>query len=422
MFSFNKIEKVSGILNLVGDKSISHRVLILAALAKGKSSILNLSDSLDVNSTLSVLTDLGIGFNRVKNRIDVFGGELKRSNNNLYCGNSGTTARLMAGVLAIQNFVSVLTGDDSLTKRPMGRVIKPLLKFGAQLNANEGNFLPLEIIPSDLLQPIEWNSEIASAQVKSCVLLAGLFFDDNTIYYEKNSTRNHTELLLNLEVEDTDYGKKISVSKKNFPSAVEYFVPNDISSAAFFIVLTLLSKNSVLKITDVSLNEQRISYINVLKEMGGKISFDNIRESNREVFGDITVESSELRNVEIPLQIIPEIIDEIPILSVAGLLAEGSFYIRGAKELRVKESDRIDALCKNYRRIGLDVEEFSDGFAVSGEIRNKINIFQSFNDHRIAMAMAILSLLLDNGGKIDNFECVKISNPNFVNQIKNICR
>jgi len=226
--------------------------------------------------------------------------------------------------------------------------------------------------------------------------------------------------MLGLEVKKSEAGNTILVSKINYPVPAEYFVPSDVSSAAFFVVLTLLAKNSSIRIKNTGLNDTRKGYLVILEQMGAKINYENVSISGGEIFGDLVIESSQLNNIGVPEEIIPNIIDEIPILSVAGLFAEGNFAIKNAGELRKKESDRISALCYNYRLLGLDVDEFEDGFSISGQIKNKNVLFKSFDDHRIAMTFAILSLLLNDGGKVDNFGCVGISNPGFLEQIKTI--
>ncbi len=420
--SFNHINKVSGELKLPGDKSISHRAVFFSSMAKGKSVIRNLSDGEDVASTIKCFSALGCEIKKEKNEIVIVGKGSKnfsKSQKPLNCGNSGTTARLIAGLLSSQNFETTLIGDESLSKRPMDRVIIPLEKMGAKFESANKN-LPLKIIPPKELKPINYEMPISSAQIKSSIILAGLHCEGITSIVEKIPSRNHTEKMLGLEVKKSESGNTILVSKKNYPIPAEYFIPSDVSSAAFFVALTILSKDSSLRIKNVSLNETRKGYLKILKQMGAKINFENISVSSGEIYGDIIVESSQLKNVEIPEEIIPNIIDEIPILSVAGLFAEGDFSIKGANELRKKESDRINSLCHNYKLLGLDVNEFEDGFTISGKIKNKNAIFESFEDHRIAMTFSILSLLLNDGGKVDNFSCVKISNPDFINQIKQI--
>jgi 3-phosphoshikimate 1-carboxyvinyltransferase len=420
--TFDHITKVKGELSLPGDKSISHRAVFFSSMADGKSVIKNLSDGEDVASTIKCFSALGSEIKKEKNEVVIIGKgfkNFKKAEKPLDCGNSGTTARLIAGLLSAQKFNSTLIGDESLSKRPMNRVTIPLKKMGAQFES-ENNNLPLKIIPPKELRPINYELPIPSAQIKSAIILAGLHCEGITSIVEKAASRNHTEKMLGLEVKKSESGDAILVSKKNYPIPAEYFIPSDVSSAAFFVVLSILSKNSSLKIKNVSLNETRKGYLKILREMGSKINYENISVSSGEIFGDIIVESSQLKNVEMPEEIIPNIIDEIPVLSIAGLFAGGNFSIKEANELRKKESDRINSLCYNYKLLGLDVDESEDGFTVSGKIKNKDVIFESFGDHRIAMSFSILSLLLNDGGKVNNFSCVKISNPDFINQIKKI--
>ena len=419
---FNKINKVKGELKLSGDKSISHRAVFFASMSDGKSVIRNLSNSVDVNSTMDCFSAMGAEVKKENQAVVVKGRGFKgfkRPVKPLDAGNSGTTARLIIGVLASQNFESVLIGDEFLSKRPMDRIVIPLRLMGAKIES-KSNTLPLKIYPVTGLNPINYELPIPSAQIKSAVILAGLHCDGMTTVTEFIPSRDHTEKMLGLEVRKNGTNNTILVSKKNYPVAAEYFVPSDVSSAAFFVVLTLLTKNSSLKIKNVSLNDTRTGYLKILKRMGAKLYFENNYLNSGEPIADVIIENSPLVNIDIPGDIIPNIIDEIPILSVAGLFAEGDFTIRGASELRKKESDRINSLCHNYRLLGLDVKEFEDGFTLSGEIKNKNVVFESFHDHRIAMAFGILSLLLNSGGKVDNFDCVKISNPDFIKQIKSI--
>ena len=419
--SFNKINKVSGTLSLLGDKSISHRALLISSLADGKSSIKNLSNSDDVKSTICCLEDLGIEIKPSESELTVSGRGYRgyrQPLNPLDCGNSGTTARLLAGILSAQSFESVITGDSSLSSRPMKRVIEPLTLMGINISSNNDGRLPLHIFSAESFRAIKYNLPVPSAQVKSAILFAGLHLDDETIVIESQPTRNHTENLLNLKV-NNEGGTIISrVSKNNYPEPKEYFIPGDISSAMFFIVLTLLVKNAELLIKDVSLNSTRVECLNLLIRMGGNIEMEERGVSNNEVYGDILVKSSELSNVKIDNEIIPLIIDEIPILAVAGIFADGSFELRGASELRVKESDRIKAICSNLLKLGLDVDEYEDGFNVSGNIKRLSEPFNSFGDHRIAMAFTILSSLLKNGGKVEGFESAAISNHEFLNHLK----
>ena len=399
--SFNKIYKVTGTLSLSGDKSISHRELLISSLAEGKSYLKNLSNSDDVKSTISCLQALGIEIEFNEKELIVNGRGYKgyrQPLNSLNAGNSGTTARLLAGILVAQNFESIITGDASLSSRPMKRVIEPLTEMGAKIKANKGGKLPLYISSAEILKSIRYELPVPSAQVKSAILFAGLHLDEQTSVIELIQTRNHTENLLDLNVIKEEGRITSSVSRRNYPKPIDYFIPGDISSAMFFIVLALLVKNSELSIKDVSLNSTRIECLKLLIRMGGNIQIEEKGSSNNEVYGDLLVKSSELSNVKIDKQIIPLIIDEIPILAVAGVFADGDFELRGASELRVKESDRIKAICANLFKLGLAVEEFEDGFSISGSIKKQSEPFYSFGDHRIAMAFAILSLLMNSGG------------------------
>lgn len=420
---FEKIKKIKGELVLPGDKSISHRSVMLASLAKGKSFIHNLSNSEDVLSTKKCFSQLGASIIDNGDTVEIVGRGYKgfvKSENELYLGNSGTTARLLMGILSGQNFSSVITGDKSLSSRPMRRVIQPLSLMGVKTEAASGQFLPIKIFPSKEIVPINYELPVASAQVKSAILLAGLHCSSSTEVIENVPTRNHTELMLGLKIINRD--KKIIsvVSKKNYPESNEYFIPSDISTASFFIVLTLLTKQSELLLKNISLNDTRTGILKVIQEMGGEIEILNENIINGENRGDVFIQSSELRNVQIDNAIIPNIIDEIPILAVAGLFADSAFEIRNASELRKKESDRINSICYNFRLLGLNVNEYEDGFKVEGDIQNQQVIFESFGDHRIAMAFSILCLLLDEGAAVNNFECVKISNPDFITQLKSI--
>ncbi len=418
-----KINRVFGELKLPGDKSISHRAVMLSSLANGKSKISNLLESADIQSTINCFGKLGCSIEKRNNEYILVGkGFLgfDQPKEKLNAGNSGTTARLISGILAMQKFSTILIGDESLSKRPMKRVAEPLKIMGAELKLSSNETLPIEYFPSDKLKAIKYELPVASAQVKSAVLLAGLHLNDETIVEEKFLTRDHTERMLGCNVSIRDNQKIISVSQKNYPVQKEYVVPSDISSAAFFIVLTLLSTDSELKLPDVSLNPTRTGIIKVFQKMGSDIELENVKTIAGEELGEIIVRSTSLKNIEIEKEIIPNIIDEIPILSVAGLFAGGTFTIKNAEELRFKESDRIKSLCHNYRLLGLEVDEFEDGFSISGDIKNKNIVFESFGDHRIAMTFSILSSLFFEESMIKDFECVSISNPQFLSQLKSI--
>ena len=422
---FNQIKKVKGELKLPGDKSVSHRSVMFASLTKGDSVIYNLLESEDIYSTINAFRDMGCDIVKYQDRFTVKGvgfKNLKEPFRPLYMGNSGTTSRLICGILAAQNFETTLTGDESLSKRPMKRISEPLKLMGANIETSGSGTLPVIIKPAENLKAIEYMLPVASAQIKSAVLLAGLHLEQTTTVIENLPSRNHTETMLGLKTEKRGSGNKVYVSKKDYPEPKEYFVPSDISSSAFFIVLTLLLKDSELIIKNILLNETRTGILNVLKAMGGSIEIIDQKISSGEMYGDILIKSSKLKNIEVPEEIIPNIIDEIPILTIAGIFADGDFIIRDAKELRAKESDRITSVCENLKLLGLLVEEFEDGYKVSGNISSNKITFQSYHDHRIAMAFSILSLVLEQGGSIENFECVSISNPNFTKQVESIVR
>ena len=422
---FRKLKQIKGDISLPGDKSISHRALIFSGMAKGTSVINNLSDGIDVQSTINCLKLLGVKFNKDKESIKVEGVGLKGfqvPSRPLDCGNSGTTARLLSGLLIAQNFESKIIGDESLSNRPMKRLIEPLKLMGGNLSASKNNTLPLNIKPANELRPINYELIVPSAQVKSSVHIASLHNKEESSVIESVITRDHTERLLNLEV-ITEKNKLISKSSiKNYPTPKEYLIPGDISSAAFLIIAALLNKNSELIIRNVSLNKTRFAFIEVLKNMGGMIDIIKYNVSNYEEYGDLLITSSELQNIEIEEHIIPSLIDEIPILAVAGAFAKGKFEIRNCNELRVKESDRIKSFCSNLRIAGFEVEEYEDGFAFDGEVSDKELLFDSFGDHRIAMAFSIILMLSEKGGTVKGFESVNISNPGFINQINSICK
>lgn len=420
---FGFVNKIKGELEFPGDKSVSHRAVMFSCLAEGKSVIRNLSEGEDVKSSLRCFRQLGVEIKKKGNEYIISGKGFKgltKPDKPLDAGNSGTLARLAAGILTAQNFESVIIGDKSLSSRPMKRILVPLTSMGAKIKATPDSTLPINIYPAGSLNPIHYELPVASAQVKGAVLLAGMHVDGTTTVIENFPSRNHTEKMLGLTSEVKN-GKYYSyVSKKNYPEPKEYFVPGDISTAVYFIILTLLTKNSELLIKNVSLNTSRTGILEILSKMGGDIKLINQKESAGELYGDILVRSSELKNINLEDYPVVNFIDEIPVLAVAGIFAEGNFEIRTAKELRFKESDRIKAVCENLRMTGLDIEEFEDGFRLSGLLTQRNPEFASYDDHRIAMAFGILSSLLNDGGKVNNFDCVKISNPGFINQLSRV--
>lgn len=415
---------LKGSILLPGDKSISHRAAIIAAMAEGETRIDNFATSVDCGSTLECLRQLGVDVRLSEESSTVWirgAGKsgFRAPDKPLDCGNSGTTMRLMAGVLAGQNFESVLTGDESLRQRPMKRVMEPLGKMGAHFESVEGK-APLTIRGQNPLKAIEYELPIASAQIKSCVLLAGLNSDGETAVVEPVPTRDHTERMLRwfgVDVRETDSeaGKKISLTGEATLAAEKLFVPSDISSAAFFIVAALCLRGSALSMQGVGLNPTRAGLIETLRNFGADIQTPNERETNYEPIGDLLVTGGLSPSSAQVLRggSIANLIDELPILAILGTQLEHGLEVRDASELRVKETDRIAAVVENLRRMSADVEEFDDGFRV-GRSKLKGARVDSFGDHRIAMAFAIAGLLVTEGEtEIDGSECAEVSFPAF---------
>jgi len=339
---------------------------------------------------------------------------LRIPRNQLDAGNSGTTIRLISGILSGQKFETSISGDQYLVKRPMKRIIDPLKQMGAKIEATEKFTAPLKISPVNSLHAIDYELPISSAQVKSAVLLAGLYANGITRVIETEPSRDHTERMLGLskEIHEGKIITSINGGAKIF--ARNFIVPGDPSSSAFFVVAALIVPNSELLIKNVCLNPSRIGFIDILKKMGGNIQIENFRENGGEPIGDLIIQSSTLNsNIKIEGEIIPNVIDEIPILSIAAAFSNGTFEIRNAQDLRNKETDRITAIISNLRKMGLVIEEFSDGFAFQSKNNLNSNDFDSFGDHRIAMAFGIASLALSGTSKILGAECVEISYPTF---------
>ncbi|NUN09340.1 MAG: 3-phosphoshikimate 1-carboxyvinyltransferase [Ignavibacteriaceae bacterium] len=422
---FNKVLQVSGELTFDGDKSVSHRALIFSAMAEGDSIIRNINRGLDVNSTMNCLRELGVRIEDKNDFLIVHGKGLKgfeRPERMLDAGNSGTTARLLSGLLSVQNFKSEITGDESLCRRPMKRVCDPLREMGANIKSNDG-FLPLTFFPSNELSAIRYQLTIPSAQVKTAIILAALHLDEDTTIKETAGSRNHTENMLGLPVNPSPDGNIILINSSFYPSPREYDIPGDISSASFFIVLCLLVPDSHLVLKSVLLNSQRLAFIKHLQNMGADITMLKDDGTSGELTGSIEVKYSQLRNVPFVNEMIPSLIDELPILTIAGLFAEGDFCLTNANELRVKESDRIESMVANIRLMGINVDVYEDGYKFPGNNTPTGGLlFDSYGDHRIAMSLIILALLLKDGAKINNLSAVKISNPNFFDQLKKITR
>lgn len=417
-------------ISVPGDKSISHRALMLASIADGETRIKGLLMGEDNMATLKAFKQMGVLINIEENGIISVKGKglhgLEEPKDFIDAGNSGTTIRLMSGLLSGQHFFSILTGDEYLKKRPMKRVVEPLGLMGARIFGREGgNKAPIAIVGSKL-NGITYDSKIASAQVKSAVLLAGLYAKGKTTIIEPTLSRDHTERMLTyFGVKVERNGSTVSLDEGQRLQGYEHEidVPGDISSAAFFIVAALITPNSELLIKNVGLNPTRTGILDILWKMGGSIEIVGQRESSGEPVGDILVKSSRLKGVEVKGDIIPRAIDELPIVAVAAAFAEGKTEIRDAKELRVKESDRIGAMATNLRQLSIEVTELDDGMDIVGGIRKKYydKYFQSFGDHRIAMAMAIAGLVADDEEMIIcDTECIDTSFPGFEGLIKKV--
>ena len=409
--------RLKGSVSPPGDKSISHRAVMLASLADGESQIQNLLPAEDCFSTVEAFKAMGVPISlSPTGAVNVQGKGMKglaQPAKELYLGNSGTTMRLLLGILAGQSYIATLTGDESLSRRPMKRVTEPLREMGAKIQGPEdANFPPITIKGGEL-HGIRYNNEIASAQVKSAILLAGLYADGESEVKEVVSSRDHMERMLTLF--GAKFKKKGSVclaGKTETLKPQRMDIPGDISSAAFFIVGALMVPGSEVLIRNVLLNPTRTGFLEVLRKMGAQISVENPREQ-WEPIGDIRVKSSKLQGVKIGKRMIPSLIDELPVLMVACSLAEGESEIRGAGELRVKETDRIKAMCANLTRLGVKVKEYPDGCRIHGRLDLEGGIVESFGDHRIAMAMAIAGIACKKELKIQASDCVAVSYPRF---------
>lgn len=421
----NKVSKVLGEIRVPPDKSITHRAIMLSCLSQGTSYINDYLDSDDCMMTLNSFEIMGVKILRSRSRIMITGAGLyglKSPSQNIYAGNSGTTTRLLSGILSGQNFASIITGDDSLSKRPMKRIIEPLKLMNADIKARQDNFLPLEIYGKGNLKAADYISNVASAQVKSCVLFAGLYAEGTTSVTEPEKSRDHSERMMKAYGADiTVDGLKVSIKKTEKLYAREITIPSDISSAAFFIVAALILQNSQITITGVNINPTRDGIIEVLKNMGADIKIVNIKNISAEEVADIEVRSSNLHAADIDKKIMPRLIDEIPILALCATQAEGTTVISGAKELRVKESDRLFAVCTQLNKMGADIKETQDGLIIRGKTKLTGCKVDSFKDHRIAMMLSIAGLIADGTTDIADSKCVNISFSNFYEVLKSVC-
>ena len=414
-------DQIRGILHPPADKSISHRSVMFASLHDGKSTISNFSEAADPHSTIDCLRGLGVAIRAFKDEartVEVQGvgrDGLKTPDAELDCGNSGTTMRLLSGIIAGAGVNATLVGDESLSSRTMKRIIDPLTDMGAVIDARENDYAPLQIRRNGALKPLHFPLPIPSAQLKSCVLLAGLFGDEPTTVVETTISRDHTERLLQLPIEKQKDRKIISSSRDCTIPAQNYRIPNDFSAAAFWIVAAAIHPNAEITLKNVGLNPTRTGALNLLKKMGVKLTISEDKSQNVEPRGDITVSSSQLSSIQITEDIVPNCIDEIPILAIAMLFADGTSKISGAEELRHKETDRLAAVADILNKAGADFVEFEDGFEINGnpDFRPEPAIYDSYEDHRIAMSAAVLSLMGQNSSQITQPECTAISYPSF---------
>jgi len=409
---------ISGSLEVPGDKSISHRYAMLASLAEGPSEITHFSAAADCRSTLDCFSRMGMKFDLQGDRVRIEGagiGGLRKPRRTLDAQNSGTTMRMLTGILAGQEFKSTLDGDASLRRRPMRRVMDPLAKMGARIEAREGGFAPLKI-EGTRLSSINYTLPVASAQVKSAVLLAGMFADGVTSVTEPVRTRDHTELALaefGARVEHE--GRTIRIHGRPELKGRKLRVPGDLSSAVFFLAAAMVLPESSLVIHDVGLNPTRSSVLDVLGSMGAPVSLVSIRSENGELIGDLSVRHEPLKGGTIEGDAIAQLIDELPAIAVLGPYTEQGIEIRNAAELRVKESDRISVLVENLRRMGAKVDELPDGLRVAGRPAGQLHgaEIEPHGDHRMAMAFAIAALGAKGDTTIRDAECAAVSYPDF---------
>ena len=414
-------KSLSGDVNCPGDKSISQRILIIGSLLNCNMEIDGFLDAHDPNSTLDALNKIGAEIKKKGNKVFLNQRNISFKNplSELNFGNSGTGARLMLGFISGLGLKTKLVGDSSLSKRPMSRVILPLEQMGVEIDCKKGT-LPIFTINSDICDNFKYKMPIASAQVKSCLLLAALASKNNINIFEPKITRDHTERMIEFFEGNIKYGNKNNIGEielkfSNLIPKNYYMVPGDFSSASFIIIATIISEDSEVLIKNVGLNKTRSGLLEVLSLMGAKIEIKNIKIESNEKIGDIYVVSSNLKGIDVPEDIIPNIIDEIPVLSIAAAFSEGTTNIKNAKELRVKESDRLNAISEGLNKLKIINKIFDDGISITGS-ENQVDpegSINSFDDHRIAMSFLISGIRSKNGVCVDNCNNIETSFPNF---------
>lgn len=416
---------LKGIISVPPDKSISHRAVMISALTEGKTRIKNFLLGEDCLHTLEAFKALGVNYVLNGSILTIEGKGLygfREPRKKIFIGNSGTTIRLMLGVLAAQDFKVTLEGDESLNKRPMQRVMEPLRMMGARIEAVEDNFAPLTIHGSPL-RAISYKQNVSSAQVKSCILLAGLYANGITKVYEKIKTRDHTERMLRLfSAGIKRKGLMVSINSKNrliSPGAID--IPTDFSSAAFFMAAAVIVPGSKIIIKNVGLNPTRIGFLNVLRAMGADIEKKNQRHVSEEPRADLIIKfKSPLKSVTIEKESIPSMIDELPIVMIVATQAKGKTIIKGAGELRVKETDRINSMVMNLRKMGAGIEVKKDDISIKGPVTLNSAVINSFGDHRTAMSFAVAALIARGKTVIQGTECIETSFPGFFTTLKSI--
>jgi 3-phosphoshikimate 1-carboxyvinyltransferase len=414
---------ISGSITLPGDKSISHRYAMIASIAQGDSRIRNYSTGADCHSTLDAMRALGVPVEESGTEVTIRGrglDGLRAPAADLDAGNSGSTIRMLSGILAAQTFPTRIGGDESLSRRPMARIIEPLSRMGANISAREGRFPPLEI-RGTRLRPIDYTLPVPSAQVKTCVLFAGLYAEGETIVREPVRSRDHTEIALR------EFGADLRVAAKTIAltgrptlTGRDLVVPADLSSAAFFIVAALLVPGSRLAIRGVGLNPTRSTLLDFLAGMGAAIRITEVESRNGELAGELLVSSSRVRGGVIEKETTAALIDEIPVLAILGAASDEGLTIRDAAELRIKETDRISTIAENLHRMGVEAEELPDGLAIPGRQRFHAAELDSFGDHRIAMAFAIAALCADGESLIHGAEAASVSFPAFFETLRSL--
>lgn len=407
------------------DKSISQRSVLFAALHKGTSIIHNFSQAADPQSTLQCIRQLGVRIEQDGERLQVEGvgrDGLKKPETDVDCGNSGTAMRLLTGLIGGAGIHARLVGDDSLSSRPMRRIIEPLERMGVTIKGREQNYAPLEISRNGKLVPITFELPIPSAQLKSCILLAGLFGQEPTAVIETVQSRDHTERLLQLGVTE-EYNRRIITSSRSAKIPEQsYRIPGDFSAAAFWLIAGAVHSDAEIMIKNVGLNPTRTAALDILQEMRADLTVENERSEGAEPVADITVRNSILKPVNISREQVPNCIDELPVLAIAMLFADGISRISGAEELRHKETDRLSAVAGILEKAGARFIEFNDGLEIHGNpgFIPHSEVFESHHDHRVAMTAAILSLMGDKNSQIRNAECAAISYPEFWDHLANL--